>query len=371
MQAWIITAALAGVFVAVGAAIDHLLIRHQKNAWHRKMTAWWMKIYETQLVDIGKLMAKSTLNVLEKVFKWPLLSWQTFFLSVLLSFFATSLAGMIGSYFDKDLAWYITLPLFGAYLLNYPFDILTVAVTIKVLQQLRYSAPVVSLLLVLIDIVVAFILASFCLTALCWGSELTEEYFSDFLKKQRLTFRNPNIIADLKKLENRTKYWIISENKEELLKHGIDLEHAEIEVLETLRDYVFLLSNTPLMLFAKAANKKIDLIARVRVIVKDDTKEAILLLKVRHELNWSGFFMSCTTLIPTAAYMTILVLMLLAKMLLEALRVVSMQLLERITQDDPDYDPDKFKPGTLFGYLFSGVAALSSAIATILKLFSS
>ena len=81
--------------------------------------------------------------------------------------------------------------------------------------------------------------------------------------------------------------------------------------------------------------------------------------------------MSCTTLIPTAAYMTILVLMLLAKMLLEALRVVSMQLLERITQDDPDYDPDKFKPGTLFGYLFSGVAALSSAIATILKLFSS
>ena len=68
-----------------------------------------------------------------------------------------------------------------------------------------------------------------------------------------------------------------------------------------------------------------------------------------------------TSFIPTFAYMTALLIILIASMMVKA----TMHLLELATQSDPRTHPEKFKPFTLLGSLFGLLALFAKLMASL------
>ncbi len=140
MLTWTTIGLLAGFFAGAGALIDGFWLRRKKPALHHKLTEWWLRLDASKISEIPKLMAEWVLGLGKRIFRWPLLSWQTLVLLLVASWILTTTSSMLGNVIDwttkRGPAPNLVndLPFYWTYLTNLPFDIITILVTAWILR---------------------------------------------------------------------------------------------------------------------------------------------------------------------------------------------------------------------------------------------
>ena len=337
-----------GLFVGAGALFDKLLLKHQKILIHNALYRWWFRLENTKIRNLYKLMAEYALEIAGMIFRWPLWSWQSFILLVILSWILTSIASLIGYHWTPQMHRIspIPLPIYTVYILNFPFDLLTCYATFHVLKIIRKANIVISILAIMIDILIAGILVCFCYGVIWWGSDLA--------------FNNQSIGSEFS--NSYFKQHFINNNKKVLTKDGFT-EKATVNIyyknslLSYIKDgfsfyYKRLLGkyceSSYIIEYELIEGKKTKIYQAITIDSNDD---------------WFRMITPLTTFVPTFFYMFILLFLLVGKFIIES----AMHLLSVMTEPNPEKDPKEFIPGTLLGLLCGVIASLSKAIVEIFK----
>lgn len=182
MLTWTTIALTAAFLASAGVFIDRLLLHRKKPALHHKLTEWWLRLDASKIGEIPKLMAGWVLGLGKRIFRWPLLSWQSVVLLLIASWILTTTSSTLGNVIDwtskhgpaPNLVE--NLPFYWTYLTNLPFDIITITVTAWVLRFVLRSSVVKSMAAVLIDIIIAALLVWICMSSILWISGKSAEY---------------------------------------------------------------------------------------------------------------------------------------------------------------------------------------------------
>ena len=146
-----------------------------------KLTEWWLRLDNSKIQEIPKLMAEWVLRLGKRIFRWPLLSWQSLVLLLVASWILTTASATLGNVIDaatKRLPTYNNfvdaLPFYWVYITNLPFDIITIMVTAWILRFVLRSSVVKSMAAVLFDILIAALLVWICMASINWIRPYTE-----------------------------------------------------------------------------------------------------------------------------------------------------------------------------------------------------
>lgn len=178
----LVVALVATLIAAIGAAIDHFMLPREKGRLSDWLLAWWVRIEEIRLPNLVATFAEyfiSAKNVLlgESVRsrKWVV---RTVVYSVLLTFGTLVLGDyMWAKTIDGTWEYYSGNPRFLLYPINYFFDFATVILTVWIMSQIpKVGLPLQATYLTL-DIVSAVLLA-FCASTIShtiefWGEPAT------------------------------------------------------------------------------------------------------------------------------------------------------------------------------------------------------
>lgn len=339
-------------FSVLGIAVDQLLLHKYKKSLHDSMTAWWAMLDDAKIPDIPRIMANWLLIAIEKILQWQTGSCKSILFCVLLSCILTSTFAIIGVFLEVGTHYEtpIPLPIFSVYLVNFPFDVITIFVTFIVLKVIISKGQLIGAMFIAIDIFVAFILALLCYSTIAITDQISFEY------------NFPGSFYGNKAKQNR--YLAILGNKPS--KDGFSGE-AMVKYHTALNFFDYL-KISPIVTKNYIQGDYFSLQKWVIVEVKEGNNKKIYRVKDRLFIGWQ-IIVSWTTFVPTLIYMSILFTMFFGKILLNIFRSISMYVLEAATQCDPKNNPKDFVPGTFFGVLFGGIAALIKAIIDLFNLF--
>jgi hypothetical protein len=285
-----------GFFVGAGALFDKLLLKHQKISVHNALYRWWFRLENTRIRNLYKLMAEYALKIAAIIFRWPLWSWQSFILLVVLSWILTSIASVIGYYLTPSIHNIspIPLPVYTVYILNFPFDFLTCFATFHVLKIIRKANMVISILAIITDIVIAGILVCVCYGVVWWGGALA--------------LNNQSIGSEF--VHSYYAQDFINKNKRLLIKDGFT-EKATVKIYY---------GNTPLLSSVKEGftfyyNRLIGKYCEISSIIEYEVIEGKRAKRyqgtaISRNDNWFGMITPLTTFVPTFFYMFILLFLL-------------------------------------------------------------
>ncbi|MDP8206328.1 MAG: hypothetical protein P9L92_06660 [Candidatus Electryonea clarkiae] len=344
MFTWKIVGLVSTAFVAIGYVADNILRKEDKKSLHLRMTAWWIKIDESRLHTLPAIMANCALKQARKIYKWRFWSWQSLLVSIVISWVFTSIACILGLLLDNTLFLIspIPLPIFTVYLANFPYDLITVIITLNVLFIVSKHRAIVSILAIVVDLLIAFLLTLICFASINFLNDMASNYKlpgSGFSQE----YYNNNFLQ------------ILKENNE--IPPDISVDDITVDMIYDLNFKRELLNSFD-QLFNIARYGETTCLSSTSPIVRIPKLDFETHMTGTFSLGWSRLFLCCTTFIPTLIYLSILIVLLIAKLIVLSF----MHLLERITEDDPSLKPKEFRPFFLFGLLFS-------VFATIAKLF--
>lgn len=295
-----------------GAILDRWLLDRLKPRLHHWLLERWNQLDETSIPDLPRLMVQWTLTVWQKVFPWRLFPWQSLGICFVLSWVLTSIATLIAGMLDGGYSSPRMLPWFTLYLVNFPFDFLTLAITIRLLHLIQRASTLKVLALIVFDVLLALSLAALGLVAMLQTGDFE-------LNPARLTEAKANMASD-PELER-----LLELNEKRRLG---EVPSSAIEAY---------FSSAPAILADAARGKR-------HILYRPHPTDWPIV-----QVRWAAILASITTLVPTVAYISFLVFMITAKLALQAIRASTMYYLEHATQKDPEREPKEFMPFTLIG----------------------
>jgi hypothetical protein len=345
---------------AFGAVIDRLLVTRHRSALHTAMVRWWTIIYDTRIPELPALAARRVIKFAKSLFPWKLISWQAAVASIIISWSLTSAAFLLGHIIEGE-EWHSLpsqLPLAAVYFANFPYDLLTILLTAKVLQLLSTSPNIgTSFAIIALNILVAAFLAVFCLASIQWANDFAIKY---------------NLPAAAQ--TNQKEDEIRRQQIEAAL--GPDYEYLKDETSTVFRANGFWthvrMSPRRIWEQLRYGNSAIINPAVVTAcpVVNGGTGEATvkaLFLPVRH--SWGPILIALSTFLPVGAYMLILLILLVAKLVLKAVRTIVLYTLEALTEHDPIREPKDFMPFTILGTALAAIVSTVKAIIALLQNF--
>lgn len=354
---WTTIFAIAAFFSAAGVAFDKFLLNKQKNKLHTLMVAWWDRLDNTQIPDLHKLMASFTISGFQKVFGFQLFSFRSIALAVLFSFFLTSGAAIVGQIIDgsmKELSYYfenklVPLMHFYTYVVNFLFDALTIMITLKVLSIIRSKGRLISTALILLDVILALILSIGCLTL--------SSAIGRFSLEHKLVWTS-QIATEQETLEAVVKKYTEENNAAFRYEEVVTIFPIKYSNLERMK-----IATHSIIDFLISGSNSYSYNTTIRVELNQESlrKKITIPYTFKHFLLYHILF-SLTTFIPIFLYLSIFVIIVIAKPVLAICKVITMYVLEVATESNPSINHKDFIPGTMFGILIGLVTALGKAI---------
>jgi hypothetical protein len=311
-------------------------------------------IHDTRVPGFPALAASRALSVGKRIFPWKLISWQSALTCVIISWLVTSAANWFGDLSDGQ-PWYPfidNLPIFTVYLANFPFDLATIFLTVRVLQWLRASPGVfTSIGLILVNITLAGLLAVLCAASIIKAS--------DFARTHHL----PGAASGTHNAQTQFRkdiQTVLGENSANV--EQVDFDDSSIKDL---------IVSAPSFLwrqirYGNASQNKQAVVKRERMVNgQPGGPPEYIVLNLPISGYWRTALISLSTFLPVLMYMTILAVLLVAKLVLTAVRTITLFALESLTQHDPIREPKDFLPFTMLGLLSGAIASTVKAIIVL------
>jgi hypothetical protein len=186
-----ISAAVAIIFVSV----DKLLLNRQKTKLNDRLLAFWSYVDDLRITDTPGKMAQACLSLIGNVFGERILHWRWWAVGTLISACLSiiilgfgayavvhSVGFGVGSGYSSDVVWALTASSAGYHQLQYVLpanflgDGMTLVATILLLRVfVRRRSALYRLLIIAIDVVIAlglaFLTATFCAASLAAANE--------------------------------------------------------------------------------------------------------------------------------------------------------------------------------------------------------
>ena len=347
---------ILAIFSGIGAIVDKILVSRHRSALHLSMVRWWTTIYDLSIPAFPALAAQRVLTFGKFIFPWKLISWQSVIATFIFSWCITSAAQLTGYALDGE-PWsklLSDLPLATVYIANYPYDLITVILTVRVLQLLRNSPRLtVSFPIILLNIIVTGILTVLCFISILFADTIAVKYNlpeAAKAKQEHEQRRQHDIERAL-----GSNYVDVVEQRVALTDGGMwhALRAAPLVIWNQVR-YGNSSSGTTIVTARPVTNER-----------PGQTTEKIL--KVPVTGRWAAVFVALSTFVPTLGYMLVLIGLLIAKIILAGVRSIVLYTLEVLTEHDPLREPKDFMPFTLLGLT---IGTITSTVRTILALLT-
>ncbi len=344
MLEWADIGLIASALAAFGYAVDRFLLHRQKSWLHLFLTRLWNQLDEVTLRDFPKLMVEWIFETASRVWQWRIFSWQTAALLFLVSFGLTWIAAFLGEQLEGvHFSGRITRAWHGLFLLNFLFDYVAFVTSFWILTFIRKAGSAGAVLLIFMDFAIAFVLAIVCGASLFWVSLVGSETLSS--------------IDGFMSAEEGTEI--------ELLDIPDDILSRNLSSRSTT--FASCLAVAPLVLRSAFMGQQYQLAHEVYYWIGKDPGQSIRCVRYERTIaaRWSWIFASITSLVPILLYMSLLLLMFLGKLVLNAVRFFMMHILELLTEADPEKDPKNFLPGTLVGLLLGLVTTITNLLVRL------
>ncbi len=337
MNNWVVLGAALAVVEGLCLAADRFVLNRHKARLYYFLLSIWVRLDDARIRDFHHVLARRTLQVIGRVARprgRELLGSAVITgTSFLLTFSAIAL-GMVAD----EKVWVLwTLGFEGREVWRWPavlginlgFDFATVLVTVLILRKVARSGWFRSTFLILTDIITAAALAVACVVVVnaigffgSWEAHLTPSAVDELIQE----YHQESTVLGL--VENQ-EGWV------KILEAGDDL----------VVDYV-------------TGNE-------YRRIVF--TRPFPDVVEVRHKVLAVSAMTAyaATTLIPTAVYLSVLFLVLLAKPILKMARMFTLYFIEKATEVN---DPKKLMVFTMTGTLLNVIAVLVNLIHHLARL---
>lgn len=351
MLTWTVIGITCGALATTGATIDRLLLRRTKTTIHLRLIDWWCRLDDLTIRNIAPTTARRTLGLLGG---WRLFSWRFILASIVGSCILTSVANTIGSILDLVMdidPWHDLLPPATLYATNYLCDLATFLVTWKALHILTHSSRLRGFLAVATDITVAVFLAfiAFSLNLLAIQYAVDHEW--------------PGTASALEERNRKVR----SASADTLVEYGFG-EDAELRVRYRLGlGVIEHVQQAPAIFVGVLLSGEHEMSTPYEITATGNGLSRSYDAFGTGVTGWLWVLVASTTLIPTALYMSLLMLMVMGWAILRVVHLGFKLFLERATEDNPGISPEKFIPVTLLGLLFSTIALAAKAFVEIVS----
>jgi hypothetical protein len=346
-------------FTALGAVVDRFLVTRHRSALHTAMVRWWTKIYDTSIPELPASAARRVLKLGKFIFPWKMLSWQASVACIIISWSLTSAAFLLGKIIEGE-PWHklpSELPLATVYFANFPYDLLTILLTVRVLQLLSASPNVgISFGIITLNIIVAGFLAVFCAASIQWAN--------DFAVKHNL----PAAAQTRHDADELHRQQI----KAALGPEYKDLDDDKIRLVSSESGFWEIVAHAPRIIWNQfrygCSDRPSAAVVTARPVANGETGETtVRFLTLPCSYTWGAVLVSVSTFLPAVGYMLILSLLLVAKLVLKAVRGIVLYTLEALTEHDPTREPKDFMPFTILGTALGTIVSTVRTIITLLE----
>lgn len=342
-------------FTALGIAYDRLTFDKSKISSHKKMVEWWFKIGNTIIPDYKQTVIQSFLGKLNFLTKHKIYSWKYLALTALISWVLTSMGAVFGEYMlHED----IDLPYFTLYFVNFPFDFLTIFITMRVVLLLSQKQNIIKFLsIILLHLSLTYALSVTCL--------VSNQLFGKAMEGQPVNsiFYPYNLHATDFYLKDSLKNDHFSDNV------IITSKASSIVSLDQNVKSSFKVINNALKL--KRTIDSGSMVYDITFIAKENNRSKVYKFTTYSSIPGGYIYGALSTFIPVLILLFFILLASIAKILFEISRVTAMILLDRFTESAIDkekkkFSPEKFMPGTLTGILFGVISAFLALIKELI-----
>ena len=164
----------------MGVGIDRFLLNRHKGVIHNKLLAMWVWLDDFRIPEFHKFMAESAVRAYRRVMGTKALSWRPWVIALEASVLLTLLAIFVGGHValsDPNIAAAVRVPgppgginlawwLLAFVGVNFIFDVVTVIVTVLILRKIARTNVLAGVLLITVDLGLAFLFAILCLRTL-------------------------------------------------------------------------------------------------------------------------------------------------------------------------------------------------------------
>ena len=159
LQGLAIVLAVATAISGVGFALDKLLLQRQRDQISGKLTEWWLKIEELRFPEVGNVMATYYLSVQRYLQGSRLLSVRFLLTTIIASITITTLSILFGDYvffgnIEQTIEYLPTYQLHFLYPINFCFDALTIVVTVLAMRAILANSWLIPAV-VIVDVLLA------------------------------------------------------------------------------------------------------------------------------------------------------------------------------------------------------------------------
>lgn len=161
----ILIATISTLIAALGAGIDKLLRDSQRNAISERILRWWEQVERIEAPNIVPTMSRWFIQAEQLVFGSRIISVRWIATTIVVSATLTTCAILIGDHVYTGRSWSDTLRWFPNYFpiftlpANYFFDFCTLGLTVVIMRTITTSGSFKASSLILLDMLMASIFA--------------------------------------------------------------------------------------------------------------------------------------------------------------------------------------------------------------------
>lgn len=303
------------LLIALGALADYLLLHRHRTRLYTRLTAAWIQLDDTRVPNLARLAATKLLEPLSRLRRQRDGLLTLGVASLPISWLFTTLFWISGSVLDGR-ALPGTLATWPIYVINYPFDIVTAAVTVAALVVIRDRGFWVGVGAALGDALLAFMLALASVTALV--------VFATTSRGLQIPYTTYAAGEEWTQFyEDQLRLWLEQQGHEP---QTISVTNLAFSLdSESLLKGSFDAMRRPL-----TGNTDPRLGYRETVVMAAivDGEEQVYQLEVPFVAAWRVILTSVTTLVPTLVFVVTLLLLMIAKVVLRGTRFMLLHLLE-------------------------------------------
>ena len=312
MLTWNTIAVMATAFAAVGMTFDKLMLHRHKRSLFLLLLSCWNKLDDTDYRNLAKQFSSFALRQYRRMFPGTLFSLRALIIWTILSWLLTSTAALIGAIIDPGIFEQTSLPLpfFPVYVANWFFDIVAIAVLLKVLRMIQIYSPTVGLFAISGNLLFAMCLVIACLSTSNFLLDLGYNYnwigggdYKSYIETQVKRYK-----GDLIQLEGFTENDVHFKGREGIRPY---LENA-------VSYYIY-------------AWKGQDYPKRIKYVFQlgeGNRARTIELFGNSYQHFWSYLLIPTTVFLPTAMFLFFLAMLLVSKIILDLYKGVTLHFLE-------------------------------------------
>ena len=363
------------LFVALGKLLDSYMYKNEKIVLYNKMQAWINTISNTKTLELHVLMINWTIKQINKIFNFKSRPIKSIIKIILISWVLTSLMNIIGLAHNSCLFncipleyWHDYLPWYPFYIVNFIFDFLTIAITIRILIIIKNKNLVVASLGIISDFIFSSILLIACL--LCFS--FANSFFLKLSFGSKFVDHQPKNIAKDFQIVNYDKQVLTDLGLNPRIFHTIENEgFSKNAILKIRRSNFYLqyLKEIPKSIAVFFLGKEIYYKQNYDIEVEESNNKMILKTYVLYPLPVFHVSTAMTTFFPLFIYLSILFLAYLSKEISTLGRMFGLRIFKSLIQRSSTEDIFKFNPGIHIGILLSLIIVIIKLISEIIKFY--